>query len=222
LLTASLWTEKEVSAFAMSESSIESGSPQTENDAFGMLNAPTTAGGVETNNSRAATSDPLETAKWTRFLPETFGIRESVRESSYRWCVREGGMWGIATATAMSLHRMRMGTKPVMAGHVFFGTLMVVMLPSYYFCYRRREHQENVIEMMMKYNQFGHATELPAEPPLEEHPFWEQNDSSNSLTNFEGNSTAKHEREFRGMIKERKEWQPKQDPSFDEIFQEKE
>lgn len=34
--------------------------------------------------------DPLETAKWTRHLPEAFGIREAVRQSSYRWCVREG------------------------------------------------------------------------------------------------------------------------------------
>lgn len=70
---------------------------------------------------------------------------------------------------------------------------------------------------MMKYNQFGHATDLPAEPPLEEHPFWEQND----MNNIGDDSTSKHNREFRGMIKERKEWQPKQDPSFDEIFQEK-
>jgi hypothetical protein len=35
-------------------------------------------------------NDPLETAKWTRYLPEKFGIREAVRQSSYRWCVREG------------------------------------------------------------------------------------------------------------------------------------
>jgi hypothetical protein len=47
-------------------------------------------------NENAVTSkakevtDPLETAKWTRYLPETFGIREGVRKSSYRWCVREG------------------------------------------------------------------------------------------------------------------------------------
>jgi len=34
--------------------------------------------------------DPLETAKWTMYLPESFGIREAVRQSSYRWCVREG------------------------------------------------------------------------------------------------------------------------------------
>jgi len=113
-----------------------------------------------------------------------------------------------------------MGSKPAMAGHFFFGTFMVVMLPSYYFCYRRREHQEQVIEMMMKYNQFGHASDLPAEPPLEEHPFWEQQDEITSLNNVDENKT-KHDREFRGMIKERKEWQKPQDPSFDEIFQEK-
>jgi hypothetical protein len=105
-----------------------------------------------------------------------------------------------------------MGSRPVVAGHFFFGTFMVVMLPSYYFCYRRREHQEEVIEMMMKYNQFGHASEMPPEPPLEEHPFWEESS---------GNSGGKSDREFRGMIKERKEWQKPQDRPFEEIFQEK-
>ena len=77
------------------------------------------------------------------------------------------------------------------------------MLPSYYFCYRRREHQEQVIEMMMKYNRFGHATDMPAEPPLEEHPFWKKTDDDKSSTA----ANAKHESEYRGMIKERKEWQ---------------
>jgi hypothetical protein len=52
-------------------------------------------------------------------------------------------------------HRLRMGSKPLLAGHVFFGTFMVVMAPSYYFCYRRREHKENVIEMMSKYMMCG-------------------------------------------------------------------
>eukprot|EP00429_Kryptoperidinium_foliaceum_P005967 CAMPEP_0176013104 /NCGR_PEP_ID=MMETSP0120_2-20121206/6137_1 /TAXON_ID=160619 /ORGANISM="Kryptoperidinium foliaceum, Strain CCMP 1326" /LENGTH=171 /DNA_ID=CAMNT_0017346007 /DNA_START=93 /DNA_END=608 /DNA_ORIENTATION=+ len=160
--------------------------------------------------SGAKQDDPLETAKWTRYLPEAFGIREAVRQSSYRWCVREGGMWGIATGTAMSLHRMRMGTSPRMAGHVFFGTCMFVMLPSYYFCYRRREHQEEVIEMMMKYNQFGHAKDMPAEPPIEEHPFWQKAE--------EKDENSKHASEYRGMIKERKEWQKPKDQSFEEIF----
>ena len=74
---------------------------------------------------------------------------------------------------------------------------------------------------MMKYNQFGHAKELPAEPPLEEHPFWEQKVANDNLNSYEDNPTTQHNREFRGMIKEKKQWQKQQDPSFDEIFQEK-
>lgn len=110
-----------------------------------------------------------------------------------------------------------MGTSPRMAGHVFFGTFMMVMLPSYYFCYRRREHHEKVIEMMMKYNQFGHATDMPAEPPIEEHPFWERSDASGDGVDQQ----QQHESEYRGMIKERKEWQKPKDQSFEEIFSEK-
>lgn len=63
----------------------------------------------------------------------------------------------------------------------------------------------------MKYNKFGHARELPEEPPLEEHPFWEKSNLSEN----------KHDREFRGMIKERKEWQKSQDQSLEEIFKER-
>lgn len=48
--------------------------------------------------------DPLETAKWTHYLPETFGIRDTVRQSNYRWCFRESYMWGIATGTTMSMY----------------------------------------------------------------------------------------------------------------------
>ena len=167
-----------------------------------------------TPTAASPAADPLETAKWTRYLPEAFGIQEAVRKSSYRWCVRESGMWGIATATAMSLHRLRMGSTPKMAGHFFFGTTMIVMVPSYYFCFRRREHKEQVIEMMMKYNQFGHASEMPQEPPLEEHPFWGKTDEN---VNSED---QRHDREFRGMIKERKEWQKKEDQALEDIFKE--
>jgi hypothetical protein len=78
---------------------------------------------------------------------------------------------------------------------------------------RRREHQEQVIESMMKYNQFGHADDMPPDTPLEEHPFWQKTDSKSAA--------GKHESEFRGMIKERKEWQKKEDKSFEEIFNEK-
>jgi hypothetical protein len=41
----------------------------------------------ENNNN---SNDPLDTAQWTNYLPETFGIRDAVKQSSYRWCVREG------------------------------------------------------------------------------------------------------------------------------------
>mmetsp|Transcript_8497 Transcript_8497/g.20447 ORF Transcript_8497/g.20447 Transcript_8497/m.20447 type:complete len:122 (+) Transcript_8497:388-753(+) len=121
-------------------------------------------------------------------------------------------MWGLATASAMSIHRLRMNSRPLVAGHLFFGTFLSVMLPSYYFCYRRREHHEEVIEAMMKYNKFGHAREMPEEIPLQEHPFWGESD---------GSSESKHDREFRGMIKERKEWQKPQDQSLEDIFKEK-
>jgi hypothetical protein len=107
-----------------------------------------------------------------------------------------------------------MGTSPRNAGHVFFGTAMFVMLPSYYFCYRRREHQEEVIEMMMKYNRFGHATDMPPEPPIEEHPFWQK-------AGGDSNTSSDHESEYRGMIKERKEWQKPKDQSIEDIFSEK-
>lgn len=81
---------------------------------------------------------------------------------------------------------------------------------------------------MMQYNQFGHAkTDLPPEPPLEEHPFWEQQDYADQYNNPDDPTTAttptptKHDREFRGMIKEQKEWQKKANPSMEDIFQEK-
>ena len=36
-----------------------------------------------------ADNESRETATWTRYLPEAFGIREAVRKSPYRWCTRE-------------------------------------------------------------------------------------------------------------------------------------
>ena len=116
-----------------------------------------------------------------------------------------------------------MGSKLPTVVNAFFGTSLIVMIPSYYFCYKRREHKENVIEMMMKYNQFGHATEMDPEPPIEEHPFWEQTTSAgeDGLDGGEGNR-IRHDREFRGMMKERKHWQkPQKEQSLEDIFQEK-
>lgn len=53
---------------------------------------------------------------------------------------------------------------------------------------------------------------MPPEPALEEHPFWQKAD---------GTQETKHDREFRGMIKERKEWQEPQNQSFEDIFNDK-
>ena len=99
-------------------------------------------------------SDQIETAKWTRYLPEAFGIREAVRQSKYRWCVREAAMWGIATGTAMTLHRYRMQSRRQFAANVGFASLMVVYVGSYYFCVKRRDYREQMIELMMKLNSF--------------------------------------------------------------------
>ena len=72
----------------------------------------------------------------------------------------------------MGLHRLRMKSHPMFAGNVAFGTAMLVAAPSYYFCVRRREHQEKVIEMMMAVNDFAPGEEMPEEVPLDEnHPF---------------------------------------------------
>ena len=75
-------------------------------------------------------ADQIETAKWTRYLPEALGIRDSVQQSKYRWCAREAGMWGIATGTAMTMHRFRMQSRKQFAVNVGFASFMVVYVGS--------------------------------------------------------------------------------------------
>ena len=117
-------------------------------------------------------------------------------------------------------HRLRMGSKLPTVVNAFFGTSLIVMLPSYYFCYKRREHKEHVIEMMMKYNQFGHATDMDPEPPLEDHPFWEK--AEGGIGEGGRDDSIRHDREYRGMMKERKHWQkPQKEQSLEDIFKEK-
>eukprot|EP00977_Amphora_coffeiformis_P023085 scaffold12163_cov176-Amphora_coffeaeformis.AAC.24 len=163
----------------------------------------------------AATSqDQIETAKWTRYLPEAFGIRETVRQSKYRWCVREAAMWGIATGTAMTLHRFRMQSRKQFAANVGFASLMVVYVGSYYFCVKKRDYREQMIELMMKLNSFEHALNMPEQPPIDErHPF--------VRPVVEGNEDAQAvpERQYVAHLPERKEWQkqlPTQEAS--EVF----
>lgn len=52
----------------------------------------------------SSTSDnAIVTEDWTRYLPEKWGIRKTVEDSSYRWCWKESAMWGIATGTVMGM-----------------------------------------------------------------------------------------------------------------------
>ncbi|CAB9522894.1 expressed unknown protein [Seminavis robusta] len=153
--------------------------------------------------------DPLETAKWTNSIPEAFGLREAIRASSYRWCAREAGMWGIATGTAMTIHRLRMGSNTRFAVNVGMLAFMTVTGGSYYFCCRRRDHRERVVEAMMKLNAFEHASQMPSETPLEQHPFAKP-------------GSALPDQEFRGLLKENKEWQPREvNKDMKDVFTEK-
>jgi|EP00979_Chaetoceros_neogracilis_P015588 hypothetical protein len=163
-------------------------------------------------NKAATVSDASpETAKWTAYLPEWGGIRQSVQDSPFRWCVRESFLWGIATGTTMGFHRLRMKSRPFFAMNVAFSTSLIVAAPSYYFCYRRREHKEATIELMMRANDFENVEEMPEPIPQEQHPFL--NDDDDGI----------RRKEFIANLKEKKEWQ-KQTPmtDADKVFREKE
>mmetsp|Transcript_2874 Transcript_2874/g.6601 ORF Transcript_2874/g.6601 Transcript_2874/m.6601 type:complete len:176 (+) Transcript_2874:134-661(+) len=169
------------------------------------------------NNDKAAiVSDagPV-TGGWTNALPEAFGIREAVQNNPFRWCVRESFMWGIATGTAMGLHRLRMKSHPFFAFNVAFGTSMLVAAPSYYFCFRRREYKEQTIEMMMRANDFRHEEAMPEPVPMGEHPFMEEA--------TEAEAEKRLRKEFVAELKERKEWQkapPMEDRDPSKVFKE--
>jgi Protein of unknown function (DUF3767) len=111
-------------------------------------------------------------ATWLSYVPETFGLRANLEKSKYRWCAREAAMWGIATGTAMTLHRFRMRTSVKTAVHVGFVSVFIVMGGSYYSCVKRRDYQEQMIELMMKYNAAEHAQVMPEPIPVDaNHPF---------------------------------------------------
>lgn len=155
----------------------------------------------------ATNTEDIETAKWTRHLPEAFGIRAAVQASKYRWCVREAALWSVATSTAMTLHRFRMQSPVPFAVHIGFSTFFVVYGGSYYFCVKRRDHREKMIELMMKLNSFEHALNMPEPVPVDEqHPFVEPGPSQPP-------------KQYVAELPERKEWQsqlPAQD--FQDVF----
>ncbi|KAL7546913.1 hypothetical protein ACHAWF_010239 [Thalassiosira exigua] len=157
-----------------------------------------------------------ESLPWTRIFPEAYGIRQSIEDSSFRFCVKESIMWGIATGTMMGMHRLRMHSRPSFAINVAFGTALIVTAPSYYFCFRRREHQERVIETMMAVNDFRPGEEMPETVPLnEDHPFLTVKDKES-----DGND-GDLQKEFVARLKEKKEWQePHQTKDVGDVFKE--
>ena len=160
---------------------------------------------------------------WTKIFPEAFGIRRLIEESSFRWCWRESSMWGIATGTVMYFHRRRMGSRNLFAGGVAYGTMILVFAPSYYFCYRKREHQEHVIEMMMAANDFLPGEEMPESVPLErgEHPFLDVKDKGGVGIDDDNYDDRDLQKEFVARLKEKKDWQePHHTKDADEVFKE--
>lgn len=100
-----------------------------------------------------------------------------------------------------------------------FLSFFMVYFGSYFFCYRRRDYQEQMIEVMMKFNAFDHASAMPAEIPInEDHPFVRPVDNNNDESDENNNLTTEilKPKRYVAMIPERKEWQkqlPTQDAS---------
>ena len=111
-------------------------------------------------------------------------------------------------------HRMRMGSHGLTAMKATFGTLCLVMFPSYYFCAKRREHQERVIEMMMAANDFRRGEEMPETVPLDNnHPFLNVGDGGEDVEGLQ--------KEFVANLKARKDWQePQPTQDAEDVFRE--
>ncbi|KAL3761286.1 hypothetical protein ACHAWU_010199 [Discostella pseudostelligera] len=118
----------------------------------------------------------------------------------------------------MGIHRLRMGSRSLFAGKVAFGTAFLVVVPSYYFCYRKREHQEHVIELMMAVNDFRPGEEMPETIPLDkDHPFLDVRD----VADGEKGSERDLQKEFVARLKEKKEWQePYRTQDAEDVFKE--
>jgi hypothetical protein len=177
------------------------------------------SGYSNTTDDATRTTTP-NTARWTRYLPEALGIRRSVESSKYRWCARESALWGIATGSAMAFHRIRMNSPMSRVIHVGFSTVFIVMGGSYYFCVKRRDYQEQMIELLMQLNTFEPVQNMPAERPIDQtHPFVMPDTNNNNNNNNNDNEPIKT-KQYVAHIPERKEWQtpiPTQDAA--NIFQ---
>jgi hypothetical protein len=126
-----------------------------------------------------------------------------------------------------------MKSRPFFALNVGFATIWLVAFPSYYFCVKKRDYKEQLIQVMMRANDFQEAREMPPEIPAgEEHPFlddattiFQSNDNDTTAAaagGGGGGGTMLTDREFVGHLPERKEWQtqvPQQDAK--DVFVEK-
>jgi len=162
-----------------------------------------TAAAAANNNINNVTSSSHPA--WTERLPDAFGIRQAVRQSKYRWCVRESALWGITTGTAMSLHRLRMRSATATAVNMGFLSFFTVYVGSYYFCVKRRDYRERMIELMMQLNAFAPASEMPEPLPIDEHhPFVAPVVDSEQASSERGIPV---QRQYVANLPERKEWQ---------------
>ena len=111
-----------------------------------------------------------------------------------------------------------MKSHPFFAGNIAFLTALIVAAPSYYFCFRKREHQERVIEMMMAANDFRPGEEMPETVPLDEsHPFLHV--GKDDVAEEDDKDLKK---EFIARLKEKKEWQKQHElEDADKVFKEK-
>lgn len=186
----------------------------TNNDRKSIPISPSVSTTDGSTEHALTSQNEIETAKWTRYLPEAFGIRKTVQSSKYRWCVRESSMWAISTGTAMTFHRFRMQSPTKFAVNIGFGSLMVVYAGSYYFCVKKRDYREKMIKIMMQLNSFEPAAGMPEQVPYDElHPFVEPA--------TDGQSGIPAERQYVANLPERKEWQPQlPTQDADRVFQE--
>ena len=209
-----------------------SSSSSSTNQSNSGMNSSSSSSMNRNSNTDASTSTVPNTARWTRYLPTAFGIRHSVESSKYRWCARESALWGIATGSAMAFHRIRMNSPTSRVIHVGFSTVFLVMGGSYYFCVKRRDYQEQMIELLMQLNTFEPVQNMPAERPIDQtHPFVRPDDgavtkddttiSATTTTNHNNNNNQTiPTKQYVAHIPERKEWQtptPTQDAA--KIFQ---
>jgi hypothetical protein len=176
------------------------------------------------NNATITTADEYEKQreerrKWMDQLPEAFGIRDMVKKSKYRRCTAESVVWGIGTSAAIYLHRLRMGSSLFFSTNAAFFSLNLVVLSSYYVCKKKRDHEEETIAEMMKYNRFLPMKDMPPEIPLDEnHPFFrpKTSDDDNIMNDFDEydidtattTTSSPAVTTYEATVPKRKEWQP--------------